>query len=321
MEVLVTHRIPESGIRLLREKNLSVTVLPENSLTKKELIAKLREKQYQGLLCLLTDIIDEEVLDAAVQMKVIANYAVGFNNIDVAAAKKRGIAVTNTPGILTNTVAEHTVALILAATTRLPEADAFVRAGSFVGWKPTLFLGRDITEKKLGIIGAGRIGSRVAEMLFRGFAMQILYNDVRQNAVLEDTCNATFLAAPEDVLRDADIVSIHLPLLESTKHFINSARLSLMKPTAVLVNASRGPIVDEDALVQALTNGTIFAAALDVFEHEPRISKKLRSLPNVILTPHTASASVETRSRMAVVAAENIIAVLHGGTAKNPVTE
>ena len=318
MKVLVTQHIPEAGLQMLRGENIEVTVLKGRP-KKNRIISELKKEPYDGMIVLLTDTIDGEVIAATgSNMRIIANYAVGFNNIAVAAAKEKHIAVTNTPGVLTETVAEHAVALILAAATRTIEADAFVRNNKFTGWEPELLLGIDLQGKTLGILGAGRIGSRVAEIM-TGFGMNIVYYDVRANQALEQATEAKQYDAPEEVLKTADVISVHLPLNEQTHHFLNAERLALLKPTAILVNTSRGPVIDEKALIAALQERKIFGAALDVFEHEPKVPRALRRLPNVVLTPHTASASITTRNRMAEIAAQNVIAVLHGGTPLNPV--
>ena len=318
MKVLVTHHIPDAGLRLLRGRDLEVTVLPDGA-KRKDIIRALRRGAYDGMISLLTDPIDGEVLDAVGDnMRVIANYAVGYNNIMIEEAKERGIAVTNTPGVLTDTVAEHTVALICAVATRIVEADSFMRRNKFTGWEPELFLGMDLRGKTIGILGAGRIGSRVAEIAV-GFGMRVIYHDMRNNEELEKAVNAEYCRAPEDLLRTADVVSVHLPLNEATHHFLNGTRLAYMKKTAILVNTSRGPVIDETALTAMLRDGKIFGAGLDVFENEPKTTRALRSLPNVTLTPHIASASIATRNRMAEMAANNVIAVLHGGEPINPV--
>ena len=294
--------------------------IEKRKVQKKDIITALKKDAYDGMVTLLTDTIDKEVIDAGgSNLKIIANYAVGFNNIDVQAAEKKGVVVTNTPGILTETVAEHTFALILAVATRLVEADAFVRAKKFTGWKPELLLGVDLQNKTLGIIGAGRIGARVAEIAI-AFNMTIMYHDVQENPILEERTGAMRSESPESLLRTADVISMHLPLNEQTHHFIDAQKLSIMKPNAILVNTSRGAVIDEKALITALKERRIFGAGLDVFEREPEVPSALRKLPNVVLTPHTASASTETRESMAKITAENVIAVLHGGEAPNKVT-
>lgn len=317
-KIYVTRRIPEVGITMLKDAGFEVTVSEKDGvLTRDELLAALKGEAYDGVLPLLTDTINAEVFDAVPSAKIFANYAVGFNNIDVAEAKKRGITITNTPGALTNTVAEHAMALILAATTRTPEGDRMVRAGKFAGWGPMMLLGMDLAGKTLGVLGAGRIGSRLAHHAKHGFDMDVIYYDVKQNPDFERETGARFCATVEEVLKDADVVSIHVPLLDSTKHLMNAERLALMKPTAYLVNTSRGPVVDEAALVAALRAGTIAGAGLDVFENEPALAPGLIECENAVLTPHIASASVPTRDGMAKLAAENLIAYFGGTTPPN----
>lgn len=319
MNIFITRKIPQAGITLLKENGHEVDVSTKDGvLTKEELITALRAKVYDGVISLLTDKIDGEVMDAAPSVKIFANYAVGYDNIDLAAAKERGKIITNTPDVLTNSVAEHAIALLMALAKRIPEGDRFMREGKYIGWAPELLLGMDLLGKTLGILGTGRIGSRVAEIAAKGLGMKVIYYDVAQNETLEKNVGASFRKTPEEVLSEADAVSIHVPLLDSTRHLINTERLAKMKKTAYLINTSRGPVVDEAALVFALQNGIIRGAALDVFEHEPKLAPGLSDLPNAIITPHTASATEETRSAMSRVAAENIIAVLAG---KPPITE
>ncbi|MCE9644341.1 D-glycerate dehydrogenase [Candidatus Parcubacteria bacterium] len=318
--VFVTRRIPESGIKLLESKGCVVDVSSKDGvLSKEELVSALRAKPYDAVLCLLTDKIDGEVFDAAPQAKIFANYAVGFNNIDLEAAKERGVIVSNTPDVLTETVAEHTVALLLALASRVTEGDRFTKEGKYVGWDPLLLLGTDLSHKTLGILGAGRIGARVAHHLSRGFDMNVAYYDVKRNEQLEQEYRATYYATPEEVLAVADAVTIHVPLLPSTQHLLNKERLGMMKPSAFLVNTSRGPVIDEVALVEALKGGVIRGAALDVFENEPALAPGLASLPNVILTPHIASATGETREKMSTIAAENVLSFFETGIAPNAV--
>jgi len=318
MKIYITRKIPETGINKLREIGFEVDINPEDRvLSKEELISVLRQKPYDAVLCLLTDKIDKEIFDAAPKARIFANYAVGYDNIDIAEAKRRGVMVSNTPGALTETVAEHAFALMLAIARRIVEADKFTKDGKFKGWAPELFLGTGLSGKTLGIIGLGRIGSRVAHYASRGFGMKILYYDIKRDNDFEREYEAEFRENVNDILREADFVTIHVPLSESTRHLINRQRLSLMKPGACLVNTSRGPVVDEQALVEALKNKTIRAAALDVFENEPELAPGLRELDNVIITPHIASATEETRSKMAEMAAENIIMALENNTPPN----
>jgi lactate dehydrogenase-like 2-hydroxyacid dehydrogenase len=317
-KLYITRRIPEIGLVMLREHGYTISMNEEDRiLTHEELLGALRSADPDGVLCLLTDTIDTEVFDAAPRAKIFANYAVGFNNIDIAEATRRGVVVTNTPGILSDTVAEHTMALILAVTTRTVEGDRFVRRGEFKGWGPTMFLGMDLKGKTLGVLGAGRIGSRLAYHAQKGFDMNIVYYDVKRNMPLETETGATYSPTVDGVLESADVVSIHVPLLDSTRHLINADRLRRMKPTAYLVNTSRGPVIDEAALVDALRSGVIAGAGLDVFEHEPELAPGLAELSNVVLTPHIASATIETRNEMARMAAENLIAFFDGKTPPN----
>lgn len=313
-KVYVTRAIPDLGLKMLREEGHEVVVSTKDGvLTKEELIAALKADRYNAVLCLLTDHIDAEIFDAAgKQCKIFANYAVGFDNIDLAAARQRNIIITNTPDVLTETVAEHTFALMLALAHRITEADRFARNGMYTGWAPMLLLGTDVSHKTVGIVGLGRIGARVAYHAMRGFDAHIIYYDVRRNEAFEKEFSAAYKASVEDLLKDADFVSIHVPLLDSTHHLMNDVRFTMMKKTAYLINTSRGPIVDELALVKALREGTIRGAALDVFEKEPTIEKTLTEMENVILTPHIASATVETRSKMGEIAALNILEALAG---------
>ena len=288
MKIFVTREIPEIGIKMLKDKGYDVSVYSEDKvIPREELLSNV--KGCDAILSLLTDKIDAGVFDAAgSQLKVVANYAVGFNNIDIEEAKKRELIITNTPGVLTDTVAEHTFGLILSIAQRVTEGDRYVRAGKFVGWEPMLLLGNDISRKTLGVLGLGRIGSRVAHHAARGFEMKIIYYDVKRDEQFEKEYGAEFKATPEELLKEADFVSIHVPLLDSTKHLINAERLSMMKPTAYLVNTSRGPVIDEKALVEALKNKVIRGAALDVFENEPALAP---GLPDVC--PSSINGSIE----------------------------
>lgn len=318
MKVYVTRKIPDKGVKKLEEKGYEVDINPEDRvLSKEELIDALEVKPYDAVLCLLTDTIDDDVFGAAPKARIFANYAVGYNNIDVKAAEANEKMVSNTPGVLTETVAEHTFALLLAIAHRVSEADKFTKAGKYDGWSPTLLLGTDVSHKTIGIVGLGRIGARVAHHAFKGFGMKILYYDINRNKDFEKECDAEYRGSVEDVLRDADFVSVHVPLLDSTRHLISKERLEMMKPGAYLINTSRGPVVDEKALVEHLKANKIKGAALDVFEEEPKLAEGLAELDNVILTPHIASGTEETRSKMSEMAADNIIAALEGETPPN----
>lgn len=318
-KIFVTRPIPETGIAMLRDKGYEV-IVNEAARDRAATLDELKEgaKGTDAILSILTDKITAEVMDAGLPtLKIVANYAVGFDNIDAGAAKQKNIMVTNTPGVLTETVAEHTFALMMAIAHRIPEADKFARAGKFTAWGPELFLGTDMCHKTLGIIGLGRIGSRVALHAMKGFEMKILYYDPQPNPDLEKEFGAVFVANIDELLPQCDFVSIHVPLLDSTRHLINEERLKKMKPTAYLINTSRGPVVDEKALARALKNGVIKGAALDVFEFEPEITPELKELDNIVLTPHIASATIGTRSKMAELAANNIIEALEGRTPPN----
>ncbi len=319
MKIYVTRPIPEAGLNILRQTYPHFTMNPEDRvLTRPELLAKV--KGLDGLLSLLTDKIDGELLDAAgPQLKIVANHAVGFDNVDLPAATARGVLITNTPGVLTEATADHAWALLFAVARRIPESEVFLRAGKFQGWGPLMFLGGDITGRTLGVVGAGRIGQHVA-LRSRGFSMRVLYSDEVANLNLEKEIGARRVAF-EELLQEADFVSLHVPLLPGTKHLINAAALKKMKPTAYLINTSRGPVVDEAALAEALRNHVIAGAALDVFENEPAVHPGLLELDNVVLTPHTASATIATRSNMASMAANNLLAGLRGEKPPNLVNE
>jgi glyoxylate reductase len=317
-KVFVTRRIPDGGLSLLRKgKGIELDIWEKDCvIPRKELLKRVRG--VDGLLPLLTDKIDGEVMDAAgSQLKIIANYAVGYNNIDVEAASERGIMVANTPGVLTETVAEHAIALILAVARRIPESDRFTRAGRYEGWAPMLLLGSELEGKVLGVVGLGRIGSRVAEIAAKGFGMKISYYDINQDKKFEKKLKAVFKKNLPDLLKESDLVTLHVPLLPATRHLIGAEELKMMKSTAYLINTARGPVVDEKALVKALKGGWIKGAALDVFEEEPKLAPGLARLENVVLTPHTASATVETRGAMARLAAEAILDVSAGRKPKN----
>ncbi len=319
MKVFVTRNIPDHGIQLLQQAGYEVVVNPDDRvLSKEELVAALSADRYDAVLCLLTDKIDKAVFDAAgPQCKIFANYAVGFDNIDLKAAAERNLMITNTPGVLTDSVAEHAFALILAIAHRVAESDRFTKAGNYHGWAPMLMLGSDISRKVLGIVGLGRIGSRVAHHASRGFDMRVLYYDVKRNEPFEQEVAAEYRENVDDIFKEADYISVHVPLLPTTQHLVNAERLAMMKPNAYIVNTSRGPIVDEAALTDALKRNVIRGAALDVFEHEPALAPGLADLDNVILTPHTASATEDTRQAMSELAAKNIIDALAGNTPPN----
>ncbi len=326
--ILVTRAIPDEGLNMLRDKGYKLTIHDaDKPMSKAAIIRELKTQKYDGLLCLLTDEIDARVMDAGLpKLKVIANYAVGFNNIDVDAAKERNLPISNTPGEeISESVAEHVVALMFGLAHNVVKGDAFARAGKYKGWGPQMMLGTDVYGKTLGVIGLGRIGQALVERAVKGFKMKVLYTDPDKNKAFEKKYGAKRVTQ-ETLLKKSDFISLHVPLLESTRHLISAKQLKLMKDSAYLINTSRGPVVDELALVKALTKNEIAGAALDVFECEPLIdcnpkdTYELRKLDNVILTPHIASATNETRQAMSRRAAKNIIAVLSGKKAPNAVT-
>ena len=314
VNVFVTRRIPQPGLDILFENCRDVEVNPDDRvLTREELLAQVEGRD--GILSLLTDSIDADVMDAAEGCKVVANYAVGFNNVDVPAATARGIVITNTPGVLTDATADMAWALLFCTARRVVEADKFTREGKFKGWGPMLFLGGDITGKTLGIVGAGRIGSAMAKKSV-GFRMEVLYADPVRNEDMEHEIGATRVPL-DTLLRESDFVSVHTLLSEATTRMIGERELGLMKPTAYLINTSRGPVIDENALVKALQEKQIAGAGLDVFEDEPQLAPGLVELDNVVVPPHIASATIGTRAKMATMAATNLVAVLKGETPPN----
>ena len=312
-KVFITRKIPDIGVTVLRDKGYEVDVSPQNRpLTQDELIDFLKQKQYDAVLSMLSDKIDAKVFDASPSTKIFANYAIGYDNFDIGEAKKRGVILTNTPHGGVDRVAEHAWALILALTCHVVEGDAYMREGKYTGFDPMLLQGMKVRGKVLGLIGAGRIGTEVARIGALGFGMRVAYYDIVRNEKIEELHNATYWSSVEEVLQQADIVSLHVPLLDSTKHLINDARLKLMKPTAYLINTSRGAVIDESALVQALKLGIIAGAGLDVFEHEPTLTDGLKDLKNVVITPHIASSTIEAREDMARMSAKNIVDMLEG---------
>jgi glyoxylate reductase len=316
MQILVTRSLPGSALdnlALIAEIELwkESYPIPENELKK-----MIRGKD--GLLCLLTDSINASVMDSAgIGLKIISNYAVGFNNIDLDAAKQRGIVVTNTPGVLTDATADLAWALLFSAARRIAESDVYLRSGAWTGWDPSLMLGVDIAGATLGIIGTGRIGAAFA-MRSKGFDMKVVYTDEAPNELLEKNLGAERLPLDE-LLKISDFVSLHVPLLPATKHLIGARELRLMKPSAILINTSRGPVIDEAALADALDKGIIGGAGLDVYEFEPAVNPMLLNQKKAVLLPHIASATNTTREKMAHIAVENLIAFIKGETPPNRV--
>ena len=316
ISILISRPLPEEAVARARSRAVVDLHEADQPLGPAELIARLKGRQ--GLVCLITDTIDASLLAACPDLKVVSNVAVGFNNIDVAAATSRGVVVTNTPDVLTETTADFAWALLMATARRVVEADRYVREGKFTQWEYMVLLGGDVHGKTLGIIGFGRIGRAIARRAL-GFNMRVLYQDaVAANAATERELRAT-RTDTATLLRESDFVSLHTPLLPETQHLINAKSLRTMRKTAYLVNASRGPVVDEAALAQALKEGWIAGAGIDVFEREPEVHPALIGLPNVVLAPHIASASSDTRLKMANLAVDNCLAVLEGKTPPTPV--
>jgi len=314
--ILISNVLPTEALRIIPAEIAVDYNDSQDGLSKSDLIARLRGKE--GLVCHIISTIDDEVLAAAPTVKVVANVAVGYNNIDLAAARRRGVIVTNTPDVLTETTADFAWALLMATARRVVEADHFARSGQWQRWQWGLLWGADVFGKTLGVVGFGRIGRAFARRAL-GFNMRVLYQDaVRADTAVERELRASRTEL-EPLLAEADFVSLHTPLLPETRHLINERTLKLMKKSAVLVNASRGPVVDEAALVSALKERRIAAAGLDVFEEEPKIHPGLLPLQNVVLAPHIGSASFDTRLAMASLAVRNCLAVLDGKPALTPV--
>jgi glyoxylate reductase len=309
MKILVTGRIPEEVVAVVRKEHFVEAHGEDRPMGRQRLLDLVGDKD--GLLCMITDRIDEELLNRAHHLKMIANLAVGYDNIDVAAATLRRIPVSNTPDVLTDATADLTFALILATARRVVEGDKRTRAGKFRYWAPSLFLGRDVSGKTLGIVGLGRIGRAVAKRA-KGFEMEVLYNDRRAVAAFLEKELGVAYADFGTLLAQSDFVSVHVPLNDETRYLIDSEALGKMKSTAYLINTSRGPVVDERALEKALREGKIAGAGLDVYENEPHVIPGLMKLENVVLLPHMGSATVETRTRMAQKATENLLTGLSG---------
>lgn len=307
LKLLVTCMLPAKSMDLLL-RHFDIDVNREDKIMPREAL-KERISNIDGLVCLLTDNIDAAIIARAMRLRIIANYAVGYNNIDLVEASKRKIPVTNTPEILTEATADLTFGLLISIARRIVEADHFLRAGKFKGWAPELLLGADVHGKTLGIIGMGRIGRAVARRA-RGFDMKIIYNDAqRLEGTLNDELDAEYRTLKQ-LLEESDYVSVHAPLNEQTKQLLSIEEFRLMKKTAYLINVARGKIVDERALLAAISDEEIAGCALDVYENEPRVEPGLISLPNVVLVPHIGSASIEARTEMSMMVANNVISVL-----------
>lgn len=304
-KMLITRRLPKFVIDQLKKIKGLVIHYNETDkiLTKPEL--RKASKDAEIIICLLTDKIDEEIIEGCEKLKLIANYAVGFDNIDTEFAKSKGVLVTNTPNIMTQAVAEHTIALMLACARRIVEGDAYVREGKYKYWMPDLLIGPEVAGKTLGIVGAGRIGLALAEMAYHGFGMKIIYNDMNRCEEIERNLQGEYYSL-NHLLEQADFVSLNVPLLPETKHMIGRKQFNLMKKSAIIINTARGPVIDEVALADALEKKKIFAAGIDVFEFEPKPVKQLLRLDNIILTPHIASATEEARRGMAECVVANV---------------
>ena len=308
--VLVTRRLPKPAMDAIHARTDADVWEEEGAIPRDELLRRVAGKR--GAVTLLTEKVDDEFLDGAgADMVVVANYAVGFDNIDVPALTKRGVMATNTPEVLTETTADTAWALLMAAARRVPEGDRFLRSGTKWIWGPEMMLGQDVHGKTIGVVGFGRIGQAVARRA-GGFGMHVVYYDLyRPPEDVERELRAEFREL-DDLLAGADLISIHVALTPDTRHLFGAEQFRKMKPTAVIVNTSRGPVIDEASLARALRDGEIFAAGLDVFEREPEVHPDLLELENAVVIPHLGSATVETRDAMGLLAAENLIAALEG---------
>ena len=315
--VHLTRRMPPPAAELLEAAGYAVSIADsDDPPAREEFLAAV--SGAAGLITMLSDRVDGETLDAAgPQLKVVANYAVGFDNVDLEACSERGVRVTNTPGVLTDATADLAWALILSAARRVVEGDRLMRTGTWSGWSPRQLLGLQLSGATLGVLGAGRIGSAVARRS-TGFRMRVLYTSRRSNPEMEQQTGAQRVELDE-LLTESDILSLHIPMAPEHRHMIGAAQLAKMKPTAILINTARGPVVDEAALVRALLAGRPAAAGFDVYENEPRLAPGLAELSNVVLLPHLGSATTATRQKMSEIAAQNVLAVLAGQEPPNPV--
>ena len=307
-KVFITSKIPEAGITLLTQNGFEVLLNESaNNLSSQQL--KEVFGKYDAVVTMVSDKIDEDILSGASSaLKIVSNYGVGFDNIDVKSANRREIIVTNTPGVANESVAEHNMMLVLACAKQIIEADKYVRFGKYTKWDPGLFVAPQVWGKTIGIVGLGKIGTFVGQIAKHGFRMNVIYYDLVRSEDFELLCEAKY-ANLDTLLMESDFITIHCPLNDKTHHLINKEAFSKMKSSAILINTARGSVVDEDALIDVLKNRRIAGAGLDVFEHEPNINPELFTLSNVILTPHIASATVETRVAMSRIAAQNIIDV------------
>jgi glyoxylate reductase len=311
MNIFITRRVPQAGINLLQDAGFKVEVYDSDlPIERAVLLEHLRQNNYQALLTTLADKVNDELLDAAPDLKIVANFAVGYDNINLPACTKRKVLVSNTPGVLSEATADQTFALILAVARRVVESHTVVASNKWLGWAPLQLLGQDLTGRTLGIIGMGRIGQAVAKRA-KGFDMNVIYFNRSRHEEAESKLNARYVDLPT-LLKESDVISIHCPYSKETHHLIGENEFKQMKSNAILVNTARGPIVHEAALVKALQEKQIWGAGLDVFEFEPKVTDELKTMPNVTLAPHLGSATEGTRDKMITLAAEAIIAVLNG---------
>jgi glyoxylate reductase len=308
-KIYITYKPSEIVLEKLKSSGHDVVVSPLSEVS-----------DACALITTVADKVNKKVLDqAGPSLKIVANCAVGFDNIDLKECAAKKIFTTNTPDVSSDTVGEHAIALMLSLAHRIPEGDRFMRAGKYKGWEMDLLLGTDLTGKVLGVVGLGRIGKACAMKASKGFSMKVLYYDIKRDENFEKSCDAEFKENPDEIFKEADFITLHLPYLPSTHHFVNKEKLSLMKTNSCIVNTSRGAVVNEEELTNFLKDKKIRGAALDVFEHEPNVSPDLAKLDNVILTPHIASATIETREKMSILASENVLAVLSGQPPLNPI--
>jgi len=316
MKVFITRELPETVFELLRKSKISFDYYKKDRPIPRKLLLQ-KVKNCEALISLLTDKIDREVIDKMIDCKIIANYAVGYNNIDIDYAKKKNIIVTNTPDVLTESTADLTMALVLACARRLPESENLLRNGKYKGWKPKLLLGTELKNKTFGILGTGRIGTAVA-IRAKSFGTSIIYFDNKKNLKLEKATNARKVKL-NNLLRNSDIISVHLPLNDRTFQYLNKERLNQLKENSILVNTSRGEIIDERELIKLLKREKNISVGLDVFENEPKLNPELLKFPNVLVLPHLGSATNEARDAMAELAVKNVINVLKGKPPLSPV--
>ncbi len=313
MKAVIPGNIPQAAAELLKKEGFKLSIITEDESDREDFFNNIEDAD--AVISLINQKFNPYVIEKMKKCKIIANYGVGFNNIDVQYAKEKGIIVTNTPDVLTDSTADLTLALVLGCARKITEAEAFVREGKFLGWRPQLFLGTELKNKIFGVIGAGRIGSAAAIRAY-SFGMKIIYYSKKENKLLKKVAKAKKVSL-NSLLEKADFISLHVPLTSETYHLLNKEKLSLIKPAGVLINTARGEIVDEQELIELLKKKKISAAGFDVFENEPNLNPDLFKLDNVLLLPHIGSATIEARTNMALLAARNVAAVLKG---KKPLT-